>query len=59
MNLCGAFVLLSPRTLNDYNPLLQTNEHTVLIYIAHYLAATCFGRSPSSGSAQTNSLEAW
>jgi len=57
MNLCGAFVLLCPCTVNDYSLLAPTNARILLIYIAPYLAATCFILSPYSWSSQANSLE--
>jgi hypothetical protein len=53
------FVLFSPSTANHYNLLVPTNACTILIilYISPHLAATCFGRSPSSGSSQPDSLK--
>jgi len=43
--------------VNDYNLLVPTNAHIILLYISLYLAPTCFSWSPSSGSSQPNSLK--
>ena len=37
------FALLLPTFVNDYNFLVPTNDHIMLIHISTYLAATCFG----------------
>jgi len=50
------FLLFVPCTVNDYNVLVPTNAHMVLLYIAPYLAATCFSWSPSSGSSKPSNL---
>jgi hypothetical protein len=46
------FVLFSQCILSDQKLLVQTNAHITLIYDSHHLAATCFGRSPSSVSSK-------
>jgi len=42
-NFIVTFTLFSPCTVNDYNILILTNAHIILIYISSYLAATRFG----------------
>jgi len=38
--------------VNDYSLVVPTSAHIILIYISPYLASTCFGWSPFSGSLQ-------
>jgi hypothetical protein len=51
------FLLFSPCIVNDYYLLVPINAHIMPIYISPYLAATCFGWSPSSGSSLPNGLK--
>jgi len=43
--------------LRSYCVLVQTDAHTILVYISPYLAPTSFSWLPFSGSSQPNSLK--